>query len=73
MVEIKLQIDDTLVQAFGQAEVEKKLHEYVTKLRLKMAAQDILAEFPSIDLENDAQWQASRTASWEYYKKRMNV
>ncbi len=69
MVEIKLQIDDMLIQTFGQAEVEKALQEYVTKLRLRVAAKEILAELPEIDLSNDEKWQLARQSAWEQYKQ----
>ena len=68
MTEFKIQLEDSLVQKFGYAEVDNYLKELVKKLYLKMAAQEILQDLEEIDLENDPQWQSARKSAWEQEK-----
>ena len=45
-----------------------QLQELINKIILKFSAQDILKDLQSFDLENDEQWQLSRSLSWEQEK-----
>ncbi|MEA5256169.1 hypothetical protein VB264_00130 [Arcicella aquatica] len=65
MVEFKIQLEDTFVQTFGYKEIDKRLQEFVQKYVIKLAAQDILNDLESIDLENDQEWQVSRNLAWQ--------
>jgi hypothetical protein len=73
MTEFKIQLEDSLVQKFGYAEVDNYLKELVKKLYLKMAAQEILQDLEEIDLENDPQWQNARSSAWEQEKAKYLV
>ena len=73
MTEFKIQLEDSLVQRFGYAEVDNYLKELVKKLHLKMAAQEILKDLEEIDLENDPQWQVARNEAWEQEKSKYIV
>lgn len=58
-------MEESVVQTLGYREVEKRLEDFAQKLILKLAAQDILEELPTIDLENDKEWQMARNLAWE--------
>lgn len=73
MVEFKIQLEESVVQTLGYREVEKQLENFAQKLILKLAAQDILEELPTIDLENDQEWQMARNLAWEQEKHKYVV
>ena len=65
MVEFKIQLEDKFVQRLGYSTVESYLQDFMQKLELKFAAQDVLKDLKDIDLENDEQWQLSRSLAWQ--------
>jgi len=60
MVEFKIQLDESVVHTFGHKRVESYLQDFVKKMLLKAAAQDILEDLNTIDLQNDKEWQTAR-------------
>ena len=52
MQEIKIQLDEKLVQTFGYSTIEQQINEFVSKLYLKISAQEMLKGIQEIDLEN---------------------
>lgn len=68
MVEFKIQLEESFVQTMGYQNIETHLHEFIQKEVLKIAAQDILKDLNSIDLENDTEWQISRNLAWQQEK-----
>ena len=68
MVEFKIQLEESVVQKFGYEEVENYLQDFVKKLLLKEAAQDVLEDLKTIDMQNDKEWQAARHLAWEQEK-----
>jgi len=67
-IEFKIQLEESVVQTLGSQEVEKQLEDFAQKLILRMAAQDILEELTTIDLENDKECQMARNLAWEQEK-----
>jgi len=65
MTEFKVQVDDKVINTFGYSIVENYLHEFVSKLYLKISAQEMLKEIQKIDLENDNNWQIARDLAWK--------
>lgn len=68
MIEFKIQLEESLVKTFGQKEIENYLQEFMQKIVLKLAAQDILEDLQSIDLANDKEWQLARNLAWKQEK-----
>jgi hypothetical protein len=68
MVEFKVQLEESLVQTFGYNEVERQLQAFMHKMMLKLAAQDILSDLHTFDLENDKEWQTARNLAWKQEK-----
>ena len=68
MVEFKIQLEESFVQTLGHKEIENSLQEFMQKVAMKLAAQDILKDLPTIDLENDKEWQVSRNLAWQQEK-----
>ncbi|TAF67724.1 MAG: hypothetical protein EAZ55_01510 [Cytophagales bacterium] len=68
MVEFKIQLDESFVQTMGYKQIETHLQEFMQKVVLKLAAQDILKDLENIDLENDKEWQVSRNLAWKQEK-----
>jgi hypothetical protein len=68
MVEFKIQLEESLVQIMGYQQIETYLQEWTQKVVLKIAAQDILEDLERIDLENDVEWQLSRSLAWQQEK-----
>jgi len=64
MTELKVQIDDNLINTFGYTEIEKYLNDYISKLYVKISANEMLKELQDIDLVNDEQWQVARDLAW---------
>lgn len=65
MQEIKIQLDDKLIQTLGYSKIEKKIIDFVGKLYLKISAQEMLKGIKDIDLENDEKWQTAREFAWK--------
>lgn len=68
MVEFKVQLEESIVQTWGYQAIEHQLQDLAQKAVLKLAAQDILEDLPSIDLENDKEWQLARDLAWQQEK-----
>lgn len=68
MVEFKIQLDESIVQTFGHKQVESYLQDFVKKMLLKAAAQDVLEDLKTIDLQNDKEWQTARHLAWQQEK-----
>jgi len=68
MVEFKVQVEESVVQSVGYNKIDKQLNDFMRKIILKIAAQDILDDLKSFDLENDAEWKISRNLAWEQEK-----
>lgn len=68
MVEFKIQLEDSIVQSFGYKQVENYLQDFVKKMLLKAAAQDILDDLNTIDVQNDKEWQTARHLAWQQEK-----
>lgn len=65
MVEFKIQLEESLVKTLGYGKVEKYLQDLAQKAILKLAAEGILEDLTTIDLENDEEWQLARKLAWE--------
>lgn len=65
MVEFKIQLEESLVKAYGHQEVERYLQEIAQQALLKFAAKGVLADLQTIDLENDSEWQVAREIAWK--------
>lgn len=70
MVEFKIQVEDSFVQRLGHQEIERYLQNSMQKIIIKLAAQEILSDLDSIDLDNDEEWQISRNLAWEQEKSK---
>lgn len=68
MVEFKIQLEDSIVQSFGYKQVENYLQDFVKKMLLKAAAQDVLDDLNTIDVQNDKEWQTARHLAWQQEK-----
>ena len=55
MTEIKIQVDNELLRATSQPQLELFLQEMVDQLRLKATAQDALASLAEADIVSDPQ------------------
>ncbi len=65
MRELKIQIDDKLIQTFGYSTIEQQVHDFINKLYLKISAQEMLKGIQETDLENDEKWQTARELAWK--------
>lgn len=70
MKEIKIRIDDTLLDYFGRDTIENKIQDFVSKLLVKFSAMEILKDLEETDITNDTDWQAARDLAWEQEKER---
>ena len=70
MKEIKIRIDDTLVESFGYHLIENKLQDFVSKLLVKLSAMEMLKDIDNFDLTNDKEWLKARDLAWEQEKNR---
>jgi hypothetical protein len=68
MVEFKIQLEESFVQTMGHKQTETYLQEFIQKAVRKLAAQDILKDLETIDLENNKEWQVSRSLAWQQEK-----
>lgn len=73
MVEFKIQLEESIVQTFGYKEVEQYLQDFVKKMMLRAAAQDILEDLKTIDLQNDKEWQTARHLAWQQEKHKYMI
>ncbi len=67
-MEISIDVNEDLVESLGLDAIKDHLITVVSRLELKMAAQEALAELATVDLTNDPEWQAARTLAWEQEK-----
>lgn len=65
MRELKIQIDDKLIQTFGYSTIEQQVQDFINKLYLKISAQEMLKGIQETDLENDEKWQTARELAWK--------
>ncbi len=66
MVEFKIHLDENIVQTFGYKQVSRELSvRLCKKMLLKAAAQDVLVDLKTIDLQNDKEWQTARRWAWQ--------
>jgi len=70
MVEFKIQLDEKVVNTFGYKEVEQYLQDFVKKMLLRAAAQDVLEDLNTLDLKNDKEWQVARDLAWQQEKQK---
>lgn len=64
MSEIKIQIDDNIIQGYGKEIIESYIQDYITKALLKLAAKEILEDLPNIDIDQQ-KWQEARQRAWK--------
>ncbi len=64
MTELKVQIDDSLINSFGKDIIEHYIQDYINKAILKLAAKEILGDLPNIDIDN-RKWQEARKRAWK--------
>lgn len=60
MTEITLQIEDSLVQAYGRAAIERVMQSQLKKMALKRAAHEILSDLDQYDPLSDPEWKMAR-------------
>ncbi len=73
MVEMTVQLDESLVRMFDKQTLERQIQEFIQKLVLKLAAQDILADLVGNDLQNDPKWQLARKMAWEEEQDKFKI
>lgn len=64
MIEFQIQMEESLVKAYGHTEVERYLQEIAHQALLKFAPKGLLADLPTIDLENDDEWKLAWELAW---------
>jgi hypothetical protein len=70
MVELTVKVEETLVKSLGQQVLERQVEDFLQRLMLKIAAEDILSDFKKYDLTNDPQWQVARSLAWDAEKEK---
>jgi len=65
MTEVKLLIDDNLIKTYGYSEIEKYLNDFISKLYVKISANEMLKGLQEIDLDEDQQWNKARDLAWK--------
>ena len=73
MVEFKIQLEESVVQSFGYQKVEQYLQDFVKKMLLRAAAQDVLADFKDNDIVNDKDWHTARHLAWQQEKHKYHI
>ena len=73
MVEFKIQLEDSLVQAIGHSQIQTYLQEVVKKMLLKTAVQDILEDLKSNDFQNDSDFINAKHLAWQQEKHKYIV
>ncbi len=70
-MEFTVTIEPEIIDVLGADKVSAFLNDAATKLKLKAAAQETLADLTYFDeLVNDPQWQTARQQAWEQEKHR---
>lgn len=73
-MEFTVTIESEVVNVLGADKVDAFLRDAATRLKLKAAAQEALADLDYFDeLVNDPAWQAARQQAWEQEKHRYIV
>jgi hypothetical protein len=70
MKEVKIRIEDALLDYFGYDTIENKIQDFVSKMLVKFSAMEILKDLEETDLTNDMDWQKARDLAWEQEKER---
>ena len=68
-----VQLDESLVRMFDKQTLERQIQEYIQKLVLKLAVQDILVDLVGNDLVNDPKWQLARKMAWEEEQDKFRI
>ena len=69
MIELRINVAESLVQSFGQASLERQVENFLQQLLLKRAADDLIEDLAkNDDLKNDAKWQVAREEAWSVAK-----
>lgn len=69
MKEVKIHIDDTLLEYFGYETIESRVQDFVSKLLLKFSAMEMLRDLDETDITNDKDWLKARDLAWEQEKE----
>lgn len=70
-MEFMITVEPEVVDVLGVDKVSAFLKDAATKLKLKAASQEALADLNYFDeLVNDPQWQTARQQAWEQEKHR---
>lgn len=68
-MEFLITVEPAVIDVLGADKVSAFLQDVTTKLKLKAAAQEALADLNYFDeLVNDPQWQTARGQAWEQEK-----
>lgn len=70
MKEVKIHIDDTLLDYFGYEAIESRVQDFVSKLLLKFSAMEMLKDLEETDIANDKDWLKARDLAWEQEKEK---
>ncbi len=71
--QLTIAVEESLLESLGKIEVERSLHEWLTRLQLKTAAKEALEDLATFDLTNDPQWQTARELAWQQEKSKYTV
>lgn len=70
-MEFTVTIEPAVIDVLGADKVSAFLQDAATRLRLKAATQEALADLDYFDeLVNDPEWQTARQQAWEQEKHR---
>ena len=73
-MEFTVTIEPEVIDVLGADKVSTYLNDAATRLRLKAAAQEALADLDYFDsLVNDPQWRTARQQAWEQEKHRYDL
>jgi hypothetical protein len=68
-MEFMITVEPEVIDVLGAEKVSAFLQDAATKLKLKAAAQEALADLTHFDeLVNDSQWQTARQQAWDQEK-----
>ncbi len=73
MVEFKVQLEESFVETLGYQRIEDSLQKLIQSAVLKLAAQDILEDTESAELQNDQEWQLARKLAWQQEEHKYSV
>ncbi len=65
MKEIKISIDDILLDYFDYETIESKIQDFVSRLLLRFSAMEMLKDIEKTDILRDEEWQKARDIAWE--------